>query len=43
MSKTPCFWSMARTIFTLHCTEQGSDFKPNDMEIGMLSNVYFVR
>jgi hypothetical protein len=41
MSKTQCFSSVARTTSTLHFAEQGCDFKPKVMEIGMLSNVYF--
>ena len=34
---------MARPTSTLHCIEQGYDFKHNAMEIGMLSNVSFER
>jgi hypothetical protein len=34
---------MARTTSKLHSTEQGSDFRPNATEIGMLSNVYSER
>ena len=34
---------MLRTTSKLRCTEQGSDFSPNAMEIGMLPNVCFER
>jgi len=39
MSKTPHFSLMARITSTLHCIEQGCDFKLDATEIGMLSNV----
>jgi len=43
MSNPLCFSSMAPNISKQHSNEQGSDFRQNAMEIGMPSNVSFVK
>lgn len=42
MSNSPCFSSMELNTSKLRWLELDSDFKPNTMEIGMLSNERFV-